>query len=135
MVAAVPALCAGPKVTLLFDPDQGFGNGIVVHNDQVALKLRYDVCVIVNPMVADRDSPTANFVKLKDEPVNSWRGSEHARGRLPRHLVRDPGRREPFQTLRKPALLRQRCQGSRVGAAGQDRWRGGEAEACHFERR
>jgi len=54
MVAAVPALCAGPKVTPLFDPDQAFGNDIVVHNDQVALKLRYDVCVIVNPILADR---------------------------------------------------------------------------------
>lgn len=64
IAAAVPALCSPPKVKLLFDIDQGFGNGIVVHDDRVALKRvigaleplkpRYDVYVIVNPMVADR---------------------------------------------------------------------------------
>ncbi len=59
-----PALAAQPKTRLIFDLDQGFGNGIVVNDDQVALgrvidalkplRERYDVYVIVNPMVADR---------------------------------------------------------------------------------
>lgn len=52
------------KVTLVFSIDQGFGNGVVVQDDQVALKriitalkplsARYRVYVLLNPMVADR---------------------------------------------------------------------------------
>jgi len=55
---------AQPRTRIVFDLDQGFGNGIVVHDDQTALLRvidalkplgkRYDVYVILNPMVADR---------------------------------------------------------------------------------
>ncbi|MGQ9808805.1 MAG: hypothetical protein ACUVSM_06550 [Armatimonadota bacterium] len=55
---------APARPVLVFSVDQGFGNGIVVHDDQVALtriiraleplRQRFDVRVIVNPMVRDR---------------------------------------------------------------------------------
>lgn len=70
LAISAPAANAGlsptdaARITLVFDIDQGFGNGIIVHDDQVGLvrildalaplKPRYDVCVLVNPMVADR---------------------------------------------------------------------------------
>jgi len=57
------------KVTLVFDIDQGFGNGIVVHCDKLAvnriakalepLKKTYKVCALVNPMVAYREKFTS----------------------------------------------------------------------------
>lgn len=50
--------------TLVFSIDQGFGNGVVVQDDQLAVKrivealrplaCRYRVCVLLNPQVRDR---------------------------------------------------------------------------------
>ncbi len=63
---AGPALSgeAEKRPVLVFSVDQGFGNGIVVHDDQVALtrilraleplREHFEVRVIVNPMVRDR---------------------------------------------------------------------------------
>ncbi len=52
------------RITLVFSIDQGFGNGLVVHDDQVALtriiaalrplQQRFRVLVILNPMVRDK---------------------------------------------------------------------------------
>lgn len=59
-------MCSGARArsVLVFSIDQGFGNGIVVHDDQVALtriiaalkplQSRYEVRVLLNPMVKDR---------------------------------------------------------------------------------
>ncbi|MCC3373542.1 hypothetical protein [Cohnella sp. REN36] len=54
------------KKTLVFNIDQGFGNGIVVNNDQVGLqrildaikplKTRYRVLVVLNPMVKNKEN-------------------------------------------------------------------------------
>ncbi|MFD0711428.1 fibronectin type III domain-containing protein [Paenibacillus sp. GCM10027626] len=54
------------KRTLVFNIDQSFGNGIVVHNDQVALqrmidavrplKARYNVYLLLNPMVKNKEN-------------------------------------------------------------------------------
>lgn len=54
----------GQKVKLIFSVDQGFGNGIVVNDDQLAMKRiigavqalrkRYDVYLLLNPMVRDQ---------------------------------------------------------------------------------
>jgi hypothetical protein len=51
------------KVKLIFSVDQGFGNGIVFNDDQVAigriinalqpLRKRYDAYLLLNPMVRD----------------------------------------------------------------------------------
>jgi len=51
-------------VSLVFSIDQGFGNGVIVQDDQEALarmvdaleplKAKYNVCVVLNPMVKDR---------------------------------------------------------------------------------
>jgi hypothetical protein len=56
---------AKEKVKLIFSVDQGFGNGIVVNDDQAAigriidavqpLRKRYDVYLLLNPMVADHE--------------------------------------------------------------------------------
>lgn len=57
---------ARQRTRLVFSLDQGFGNGVVVQRDRLAvhrivealrpLTARYDVAVIVNPMVADRNA-------------------------------------------------------------------------------
>ncbi len=64
MVACMAGSGACARPELIFSLDQGFGNGIVVHDDQVALtriiaalkplQSRYEVRVLLNPMVKDR---------------------------------------------------------------------------------
>lgn len=63
-LALTAGVCANGKTKLIFSIDQGFGNGIVAHNDQVALKRvieavsplkkRYDVYLLLDPMVRDK---------------------------------------------------------------------------------
>jgi len=67
------------KSTLVFSLDQAFGNGIVVHNDQVALQriidailplqAKYDVYVLLNPMVANKSYVTDVLDTLTDNGV------------------------------------------------------------------
>ena len=76
------------KRTLVFNIDQGFGNGIVVHNDQVALqrvidavkplKARYNVYLLLSPMVKNKgnlqavlDTLAANDMSFILEAVSS----------------------------------------------------------------
>lgn len=64
------------RITLAFSLDQGFGNGVVVQRNLAAvqrivealkpLQSRYRVCVIVNPMVADRARLDAVLDTLAD---------------------------------------------------------------------
>ena len=59
------SLAAEPKARLLFSIDQGFGNGIVATGNVAAmtrmvtalepLRAKYQVCVLLNPMIKDMD--------------------------------------------------------------------------------
>lgn len=62
--AAQSAFSSGEKVKLIFSLDQGFGNGVVIQNDQLAirrivrtlnpLKKRYEVFLLLNPQIGDK---------------------------------------------------------------------------------
>ncbi|MHB1000184.1 MAG: hypothetical protein ACYC27_13145 [Armatimonadota bacterium] len=63
MVDAAPVIDK-TKTTLVFSLDQGFGNGVVIQNDQVAirrivmavkpLRKHYNVCMLLNPQTANK---------------------------------------------------------------------------------
>lgn len=65
----------GSKVKLIFSMDQAFGNGIVVQNDQVAvkrivqelepLKKQYDVYILLDPEVKDKSRLENTLTTLK----------------------------------------------------------------------
>lgn len=72
MASGVRAASSGSDIRLVFSLDQGFGNGVVVNDDQVAVKrivealqplsAKYKVYALLNPQVRDR----AKFDRVLD---------------------------------------------------------------------
>lgn len=74
-IYAETASSAVNRVKLIFSLDQGFGNGVIVQNDQVAirriirtlepLKSKYDVFLLLNPQIGDKRKLETTLTTLK----------------------------------------------------------------------